>query len=183
MAKYMFRTSYTQSGLKGLLAEGGTGREGRRPCVRPSRARAALWKGSEAGGVVARHEVVDRREARSTGDQRFVLGLVVVVGQDAKRVGVVDEVLHVRASGQDARTSRDGLEGDPLPHLLPAQHVARDVAHLGKEGGPALEDHVVDVTGGHAMPGPQAGEQVAQELPHPRVQAVLGENVACRGSA
>ena len=27
MAKYMFRTSYTQSGLKGLLAEGGTGRE------------------------------------------------------------------------------------------------------------------------------------------------------------
>ena len=27
MAKYMFRTSYTQSGLKGLLAEGGSGRE------------------------------------------------------------------------------------------------------------------------------------------------------------
>ena len=27
MAKYMFRTSYTQSGLKGLLAERGTGRE------------------------------------------------------------------------------------------------------------------------------------------------------------
>ena len=27
MAKYMFRTSYTQSGLNGLLAEGGTGRE------------------------------------------------------------------------------------------------------------------------------------------------------------
>ena len=27
MAKYMFRTSYTQSGLKGLLAEGGTSRE------------------------------------------------------------------------------------------------------------------------------------------------------------
>ena len=27
MAKYMFKTSYTQSGLKGLLAEGGTGRE------------------------------------------------------------------------------------------------------------------------------------------------------------
>lgn len=27
MAKYMFRTNYTQSGLKGLLAEGGTGRE------------------------------------------------------------------------------------------------------------------------------------------------------------
>ena len=27
MAKYMFRTSYTKSGLKGLLAEGGTGRE------------------------------------------------------------------------------------------------------------------------------------------------------------
>ena len=27
MAKYMFRTSYTQSGLQGLLAEGGTGRE------------------------------------------------------------------------------------------------------------------------------------------------------------
>ena len=27
MAKYMFRTSYTRSGLKGLLAEGGTGRE------------------------------------------------------------------------------------------------------------------------------------------------------------
>ena len=27
MAKYMFRTRYTQSGLKGLLAEGGTGRE------------------------------------------------------------------------------------------------------------------------------------------------------------
>ena len=27
MAKYMFRTSYTESGLKGLLAEGGTGRE------------------------------------------------------------------------------------------------------------------------------------------------------------
>lgn len=27
MAKYMFRTSYTQSGLRGLLAEGGTGRE------------------------------------------------------------------------------------------------------------------------------------------------------------
>ncbi len=27
MAKYMFRTSYTQSGLKGLLADGGTGRE------------------------------------------------------------------------------------------------------------------------------------------------------------
>ncbi|MYA34837.1 MAG: GYD domain-containing protein [Gemmatimonadales bacterium] len=26
MAKYMFRTSYTQSGLKGLIAEGGTGR-------------------------------------------------------------------------------------------------------------------------------------------------------------
>lgn len=27
MAKYMFRTNYTQSGLKGLLAEGGSGRE------------------------------------------------------------------------------------------------------------------------------------------------------------
>ena len=27
MTKYMFRTSYTQSGLQGLLAEGGTGRE------------------------------------------------------------------------------------------------------------------------------------------------------------
>lgn len=27
MAKYMFRTSYTRSGLKGLLAEGGSGRE------------------------------------------------------------------------------------------------------------------------------------------------------------
>lgn len=27
MTRYMFRTSYTQSGLKGLLAEGGTGRE------------------------------------------------------------------------------------------------------------------------------------------------------------
>lgn len=27
MAKYMFRTSYTQSGLKGLLAEGGSSRE------------------------------------------------------------------------------------------------------------------------------------------------------------
>jgi uncharacterized protein with GYD domain len=27
MTKYMFRTSYTQSGLKGLLAEGGTSRE------------------------------------------------------------------------------------------------------------------------------------------------------------
>ncbi len=27
MTKYMFRTNYTQSGLKGLLAEGGTGRE------------------------------------------------------------------------------------------------------------------------------------------------------------
>lgn len=27
MAKYMFRTRYTQSGLKGLLSEGGTGRE------------------------------------------------------------------------------------------------------------------------------------------------------------
>ena len=26
MAKYMFRTSYTQSGLQGLIAEGGTGR-------------------------------------------------------------------------------------------------------------------------------------------------------------
>ena len=26
MAKYMFRTSYTRSGLKGLIAEGGTGR-------------------------------------------------------------------------------------------------------------------------------------------------------------
>ncbi len=26
MARYMFRTSYTQSGLKGLIAEGGTGR-------------------------------------------------------------------------------------------------------------------------------------------------------------
>ena len=26
MAKYMFRTSYTQSGLEGLIAEGGTGR-------------------------------------------------------------------------------------------------------------------------------------------------------------
>ena len=26
MAKYMFRTNYTQSGLKGLLTEGGTGR-------------------------------------------------------------------------------------------------------------------------------------------------------------
>ena len=26
MAKYMFRTSYTQSGLTGLIAEGGTGR-------------------------------------------------------------------------------------------------------------------------------------------------------------
>ncbi len=27
MAKYMFRTNYTQSGLKGLIAEGGSGRE------------------------------------------------------------------------------------------------------------------------------------------------------------
>ena len=27
MAKYMFRTNYTQSGLQGLLDEGGTGRE------------------------------------------------------------------------------------------------------------------------------------------------------------
>ena len=27
MTKYMFRTNYTQSGLKGLLAEGGSGRE------------------------------------------------------------------------------------------------------------------------------------------------------------
>ena len=27
MTKYMFRTNYTQAGLKGLLAEGGTGRE------------------------------------------------------------------------------------------------------------------------------------------------------------
>ena len=27
MAKYMFRTNYTQSGLDGLLAEGGSGRE------------------------------------------------------------------------------------------------------------------------------------------------------------
>ncbi len=27
MAKYMFRTNYTQSGLVGLLAEGGSGRE------------------------------------------------------------------------------------------------------------------------------------------------------------
>jgi uncharacterized protein with GYD domain len=27
MAKYMFRTNYTQSGLQGLLAEGGSGRE------------------------------------------------------------------------------------------------------------------------------------------------------------
>ncbi len=27
MAKYMFRTNYTQSGLNGLLAEGGSGRE------------------------------------------------------------------------------------------------------------------------------------------------------------
>ncbi len=26
MAKYMFRTSYTQSGLQGLITEGGTGR-------------------------------------------------------------------------------------------------------------------------------------------------------------
>ena len=53
MAKYMFRTSYTQSGLKGLLAEGGTGREGRLPCVRPSRARAALWKGSTTPSEIA----------------------------------------------------------------------------------------------------------------------------------
>ena len=27
MTKYMFRTNYTQSGLQGLLAEGGSGRE------------------------------------------------------------------------------------------------------------------------------------------------------------
>ena len=27
MAKYMFRTNYTRSGLEGLLAEGGSGRE------------------------------------------------------------------------------------------------------------------------------------------------------------
>ena len=45
MAKYMVRTSYTQSGLKGLIAEGGTGRRARR-CARRSRASAAPSKAS-----------------------------------------------------------------------------------------------------------------------------------------
>ena len=72
---------------------------------------------------------------------------------------------------------RDAREGEPFPHLLPPEHVAHDVPYLGKEGGAALEDHVVDLVPGDAVPGAEFVEQGVEKLPHARVEPLPGENV------
>ena len=53
-------------------------------------------------------------------------------GKSRIGVVVVDEVLDVRASREDAGAPRDRLEGEPFPHLVAAEDVAHHVAHFGQ---------------------------------------------------